>query len=144
MSVRTIRELLGERPLQSVSPDTPLSDAARLMASRGVGAVAVLDGDRLAGVLSERDIVFRAVARDLPPAETTAGAVMTADPVTVGADEAISDALAAKLGDAFRHLPVLEDGRILGLLSYRDVPAEYLMMFERFKEMSSAKPADGA
>jgi predicted transcriptional regulator len=60
----------------------------------------------------------------------------------VNVDDAISDALAAHLGDWFRHLPVMDNGKVVGLLSYRDIPAEYVMMFERFREMSAAK-ADG-
>ncbi len=94
---------------------------------------------QLRGILSERDLVFRAMARGLEPSTTPAQEVMTADPVTVGIDDAVSDALAAKLGDSFRHLPVMESGALVGLLSYRDIPAEYVMLFERFREMSSSR-----
>ena len=144
MSIKTIRGILGDRPLYSVTPDALLTDVARLMAEHEVGAVVVTDGDDLVGIVSERDIVFRGVARDLPVAGTTAAEIMSRDLTTVDIDDAISDALAAKLGDAFRHLPVMEDGRVVGLLSFRDIPAEYLMMFERFREMSSARADGGA
>jgi CBS domain-containing protein len=122
-----------------VTTDTLLCDVAGLMAEHRVGAVVVLNADRLTGILTERDIVFRAVARGLSADTTTASEVMTPEPVTLGIDEAISDALAAKLGDAFRHLPVLENGAVVGILSYRDIPAEYVMLFERFREMSTAR-----
>lgn len=112
------------------------------MAEHAVGAVAVLADEDLVGILTERDIVFRAIAQGLAVHETAAAAVMTSDPVTVEIDDAISDALAAKLGDAFRHLPVMENGRVVGLLSYRDIPPEYVMMFEHFREMASSR-ADG-
>lgn len=138
----TLRAILGDRPLHSVAPATSLQEAARGMAAAGVGALVVLDGDRLAGVLSERDIVFRAVAQGLAMDTTPVAQVMTPDPVRVGIDDRISDALAAKLGDAFRHLPVMDGGRVVGLLSFRDIPAEYVMMFERFREMSQAHADD--
>ncbi|MDJ0627544.1 MAG: CBS domain-containing protein [Rhodobacter sp.] len=142
MTTTTIRKILGGRPLHSISSKLSLRGAAEVMAHNGVGAVAVTDGEDLVGILTERDIVFRGVARGLPADDTPSAEVMTRDPVTVQIDDAISDALAAKLGDAFRHLPVMEDGRIVGLLSYRDIPPEYVMMFEHFREMSSARADD--
>ncbi|WP_243613614.1 CBS domain-containing protein [Shimia aestuarii] len=140
----TLRKILGTRPVYSVTPDTTLRETARLMAEKRVGAVAVLSGDALVGIISERDIVFKGTAAGLASDTATAAEVMTPDPVTVGIDDKVSDALAAKLGDAFRHLPVLEDGRLVGLLSFRDIPAEYVMMFERFREMSSSHADDMA
>ncbi|WP_165910189.1 CBS domain-containing protein [Rhodovulum bhavnagarense] len=139
MSIKTIGAILAGRPLNQVGPGASLQEAATIMAGQGVGALAVLDGDRLVGIVSERDIVFRAVARGLPMDGTTVAQVMTCDPVTVEIDHPISDALAVRLGDAFRHLPVTDNGRVVGLLSYRDIPAEYLMLFERFREMSTAR-----
>lgn len=142
MSTTTIRKILGGRPLHSISPAVSVRDAAKVMADKAVGAVAVLDGTALAGILTERDIVFRCVGAGLPVEATSAAEVMTREPVTVEVDDAISDALAAKLGDAFRHLPVMENGHVVGLLSYRDIPPEYVMMFEHFREMSSARADD--
>jgi len=144
MSTATIRDILGDRALYSVAPGTLLRDVAKLMARHHVGAVAVLTDGALEGILSERDIVFRGLAQGLAVDEATAQDVMTAGPVTVEIDDAISDALMAKLGEAFRHLPVMDGGHIVGLLSYRDIPAEYVMMFERFREMSSSRADEGA
>ncbi|SFL70737.1 cyclic nucleotide-binding/CBS domain-containing protein [Shimia aestuarii] len=144
MSTTTLRALLANRPIHTVSPDTPLREVALKMAQQRVGAVAVTAGGTLRGILTERDIVFRGVAQGLASDTATADQVMTPDPVTVDIDDAISDALAAKLGDAFRHLPVMENGTLVGILSFRDIPAEYVMMFERFREMSSAHADDGA
>lgn len=140
----TIRKILGGRAVFSVSPTTSLREAARLMADEKVGALAVLSDDALIGILSERDIVFRGVAKGLSSDAATVGDVMTPDPVTVDIEDKVSDALAAKLGDMFRHLPVLEQGKLTGILSYRDIPAEYVMMFERFREMASAHADDMA
>lgn len=113
------------------------------MAEHQVGAVVVTQDDVLEGVLSERDLVFKGIAQDADPATTTAEQVMSRDPVTIDIDDPISEALGAKLGETFRHLPVMEDGRVVGLLSYRDIPAEYLMLFERYREMSTAQASDG-
>jgi len=142
MSRTTIREILGDRPLYSVGPETSLREAAKHMTLNGVGAVAVIEGDTLVGILTERDIVFRGVGGDLSMENTTTAQIMTPSPVTVDIDDAVSDTLAAKIGDAFRHLPVLENGAVVGLLSYRDIPAEYVMMFERFREISSSRADD--
>jgi CBS domain-containing protein len=138
----TLRKILGDRPVFFVSPDTTLRETARLMADKKVGAVAVLADDALVGIVSERDIVFKGTAAGLASDTTTAAEVMTPDPVTVDIEDKLSDALAAKLGDAFRHLPVMEAGRLVGLLSFRDIPAEYVMMFERFREMSASHADD--
>jgi CBS domain-containing protein len=142
MTTATIRQILGDRELFSVSPETPLRQVAQNLQEHRVGAVAVMQGDGLAGIISERDIVYRGVAQGLAMDDAKASDVMTVEPVTVNVDDAISDALAAHLGDWFRHLPVMDNGKVVGLLSYRDIPAEYVMMFERFREMSAAK-ADG-
>lgn len=144
MITTTIRDILGDRPLLSVAPDATLDAAARIMATHRVGAVAVMEADRLVGILSERDIVFRGVAQGLPMAETQVDQIMTRDPVTIDIGNAISQALLAKLGDQFRHLPVTENSRAVGVLSYRDIPAEYVMMFERFREMRAPQTDDPA
>ncbi|MBA86270.1 CBS domain-containing protein [Thalassobius sp. S69A] len=139
MSTTTLRNILAGRKLHAISPEITLRAAAAVMAEERVGALAVLRDGVLVGILSERDIVFRAVARGLHSDDTLVREVMTADPVTVGIDDAVSDTLAARLGDAFRHLPVMDGEKVVGLLSYRDIPTEYVMMFERFREMQGAR-----
>ena len=142
MHITTIKEILGDRALLSVSSEQTVRDAAGIMAANSVGALAVIDEEKLVGIVSERDIVFRAVGQSLPVETTPVADIMTPEPVTLDIDDTISDSLAAKLGDVFRHLPVMENGRAVGLLSYRDIPPEYVMMFERFREMSAARPDD--
>ncbi|MGP6089184.1 CBS domain-containing protein [Antarctobacter jejuensis] len=139
MTTTTIRQIIGDRPLHAIAPDSTLRAAAHLMAERGVGAVVVLSDDRLLGILSERDIVFRAAAQGLSLEDTTAADAMTPDPVTVDIDADLAATLRAHLGTEFRHMPVMEQGRTVGLLSYRDVPSEYVMLYERFVEMSGAR-----
>jgi CBS domain-containing protein len=139
MIIKTIRDILGSRALHHVTPETTLREAAQLMERRDVGALAVMEDGAFAGILSERDLVRRGVAHGLSAEEATVAQVMTPAPVTVDIDDSLSDALAARIGGRFRHLPVMEGGRVVGLLSYRDIPAEYLAMFERFHEMSTSK-----
>lgn len=134
----TIRKILDGRKLHSIAPGAVLREAARQMAEHGAGALVVLEDGALVGILSERDIVFRAVAQGLHSDETLVSDTMTRDPVTVGIDDAVSDTLAARLGDAFRHLPVVDGAQVVGVLSFRDIPPEYVMMYERFREMSGA------
>lgn len=136
MTTTTLRKILGARPLHATTPDTPLVEISRQMATAAVGAVVVIKDGALLGVLSERDIVFRAVAQGRALDQTTAADVMTPDPVTVDIDATLADTLKSQLGTAFRHMPVMENGQPVGLLSYRDVPAEYVMLYERFREMT--------
>ena len=82
MATKSIRELLGARPVHSVSPDTVLREVARLMAEHRVGAVVVMESGKMVGIVSERDIVFRGVGQGLASDTATAADVMTADPVT--------------------------------------------------------------
>ncbi len=135
----TIRKILDGREVHSVAPNTVLREAARQMAEHRAGALVVLDDGVLVGILSERDIVFRAVAAGLHSDNTVVADVMTPNPVSVGVDDAVSDTLAARLGDAFRHLPVVDGARVVGVLSFRDIPAEHVVMYERFREMSGAR-----
>ncbi|PIE13384.1 MAG: hypothetical protein CSA70_05715 [Rhodobacterales bacterium] len=135
----TLRNILGDRPVHSLPRDATVARAARMMTENRVGALVVLDGDTLVGIVTERDVVFRCVGVDRRPDTTTVADIMTADPVTIDINDAVSNALAAKLGNNFRHLPVMENGRIAGLLSFRDIPAEYVMLYERFREMTMSR-----
>ena len=140
MFIRSVRDVLGDRPVPLIAPGATLRAAAQLLDGHDIGALVVLDGDRLAGVLSERDIIRRCVAQDADPATTTVAEVMTAAPRTVAADGGLADAIALMREGRFRHLPVMDGARCIGLLSIRDIPTEYRMMFERFEEMRGARP----
>jgi CBS domain-containing protein len=107
------------RDLLTIDPDAPLAEAARRMASRGVGAVVVLDGDRLTGILTERD-VLKAVAGGFQ-AEARVRDWMTRHPETVESNDATDHAAALMIHGGFRHLPVVDEGRTVGILSIRDL-----------------------
>lgn len=123
----TIAAILGSKGAEvfSVSPDTPVSRVIALLAERRIGAVPVCDGGMVAGVFSERDVI-RLLAEDA--AAMRAGrldgpvsAVMTTPPVTVGPSDSVLGALSMITQRRIRHLPVVEDGRLVGIVSIGDL-----------------------
>jgi CBS domain-containing protein len=106
------------RNLLTVEPATELRQAAERMSERGVGAILVLSGDHVSGILTERD-VLRAVATG-PVEGTHVAAWMTRDPETVDVSEPTGQAAALMIHGGFRHLPVLDGGTPVGIVSIRD------------------------
>ena len=113
----TVGEIMSGDVL-AVAPSTGLRDAAGRMHERRVGAVVVLDGDRLVGILTERD-VLRAVATDR--VDGPVSDAMTRDPDTVEADEQAGQAAAVMIHGGFRHLPVVDGDTVVGMISIRDL-----------------------
>ena len=115
----TVREVMSET-LFTVSPSTTVGEAVALMAQHRVGSMLVLDNTRLAGIFTERDTV-RAISNshDAPSHEVSSW--MTHEPVTVSPDEHVEDALKTMLDRGFRHLPVVQDGEVIGIVSIRDL-----------------------
>jgi CBS domain-containing protein len=114
---------LGEimqRDVLAVAPEDTLGLAAEQMAERGVGACVVLDYGRLIGILSERDIL-RAVAGRVHSSEARVREWMTADPITASESMSAEEAGRIMVEQGFRHLPVVEDDRAVGIVSIRDV-----------------------
>lgn len=107
------------RELLTAGPDERLREAAGRMAARGVGAVLVMDGERLAGILTERDLL-KAVAGGLTE-DARVRDWMTRHPETVDAAETTDHAAALMIHGGFRHLPVLEGGAVAGIVSIRDL-----------------------
>lgn len=105
--------------LLTVAAEERLADAAKRMVERGVGAVLVLAGDRLDGILTERDLM-KAVAAGFGD-EAKVGEWMTRHPETIEADDSTEHAAALMIHGGFRHLPVLEEGRVAGIVSIRDL-----------------------
>ena len=101
------------------APDTLVSKAAKLMAAKNVGAIMVVEDDRLVGIFTERDVVFRVVARGLDAQATRLADVMTREPHTVDPDEPFGYALLVMQEQGFRHLPVIQDGKPIGIVSSR-------------------------
>jgi CBS domain-containing protein len=118
----TIAEVMS-RDLLAVERSLSLTDAARAMHERRVGAVVVLDDGRLVGILTERD-VLRAVATG--KVDGSVGDSMTHAPDTVEATETSGHAAALMIHGGFRHLPVLEDDVVIGIVSIRDLMRVHL------------------
>jgi CBS domain-containing protein len=115
-----IGSLIERKKLLTAPPDTTVSMAAKLMAGRKVGAVMVVADQKLVGIFTERDAVNRVIAQDLDVQTTPLAEVMTADPVTVGPDKSFGYALLMMHENGFRHLPVMEDGKLVGIVSARN------------------------
>jgi len=107
--------------LYFVGPGQTVADAARYMTERNVGAVCVLAGDRLVGILSERDMMKRVVAPNRDPATIKVSEVMTPNPVIVEAGESRDKCAQIMKRAGVRHLPVIDGDKLLGLLSLRDI-----------------------
>ncbi len=109
-------------PAVIVSPDDPVLEAVRRMHERNVGASAVVENGRLAGVFTERDVMNRVVLDRRDPETTPVRDVMTKDVVTAKRDMPYGEALQLMVGRHFRHIPVLDDdGKVVGILSARDL-----------------------
>jgi CBS domain-containing protein len=107
------------RDLLTVSANDRLGEAAKRMVARGVGAVLVMDGDRLDGILTERDLM-RAVAGGYSD-QALVSEWMTRHPETIDASDATDHAASLMIHGGFRHLPVVEEGRVAGIISIRDL-----------------------
>jgi CBS domain-containing protein len=107
------------RRLLAVEPGLRLTEVAQRMVARDVGAVLVLEGERLVGILTERD-VLRAVAGGLAE-DTLVADCMTRDPETMEPDEPIRQAAVLMIHGGFRHLPIVEGEKVVGMLSIRDL-----------------------
>jgi CBS domain-containing protein len=119
--MKTIRQVMRPGFLFRVSKASLVSDAVRTMADNNIGIVAVVDGEALAGVLSERDVVQRVMARGLDPARTPVADVMTSEVVLGDADEDCRLAMLKMDRANIRHLPIVSGGRLVSMLSVRDL-----------------------
>src|SRR6266566_5626400 len=120
-AMKTLRHIMRHGFLFMLQRDTTVADACRMMAAHNVGIIAVLDGERLCGVFSERDVARRVVDRRLDPARTRLEEVMTAELVVADADEDYQSAMNKMDQANIRHLPVVSGDRLLSMLSIRDL-----------------------
>lgn len=111
----------GKQELCSLPPDATAQQAARLLRDRHVGAVLVVDGRRLVGIVTERDLVFRLLAPGREAADTRLADIMTASPETLAPDDTAAEALEKMRKGRYRHLPVLDGDQLVGMVSIRDL-----------------------
>jgi CBS domain-containing protein len=121
MTHRTIRMIIEQQDVITAPGSTTVIAAARLMKENQVGAVIVVEEDgKLAGVFTERDALFRVIAEGRDVQTTLVADVMTRNPQTIHPDKPFADALHVMYEGGFRHVPVVEDGRPVGMISARD------------------------
>lgn len=119
----TVAQLLGRKPkgIFSVAPDAPVLEAIRAMAEHGVGALLVMEGDKLAGILSERDYARKVILLGRSSSDTPVSQIMTAQVITVEPTHTTQHCMQIMTDRRVRHLPVVEGGRVLGMLSIGDL-----------------------
>ncbi len=115
-----IRNIMEQKKFLTASPETTVSHAARLMADKNVGAIMVVENERLVGIFSERDAVFRVIALGRDAKTTPLTDVMTAAPKTLEPGKSYGHALLLMQENGFRHVPVIENGRPIGIVSSRN------------------------
>jgi CBS domain-containing protein len=120
MPIRSLRTIAARRPPTVFPVETLVSDVAQTLRARQVGAGMIVDGPRLVGIFTERDALFRVVAEGLDPRRTRVGDVMTRDPQTIHPDRPFVDALRMMHDGRFRHVPIVEHGRPIGMVSVRE------------------------
>jgi CBS domain-containing protein len=114
-----VRELMDARKLLLAEPQSNVREAAAAMEEHGTGAVLVVDAGKIVGIFTERDIVFRVVARGLDAATTPLAHVMTPEPKTIAPDKSFGQAMLLMHANGFRHLPVVDNGTPVGIVSAR-------------------------
>ena len=130
MPNRPIREIIRRGKLITAVEGTTVSEAARLMTAAKVGAILVMKKDRLAGIFTERDALTRVLAEGLDPMHTKLSRVMTRDPDTIAPDKPFGHALIMMYDHGYRHMPVVEDGKPIGIVSMRDAAPPELSQLE--------------
>ena len=116
---RPVSSVMVTEKLVIAAPATTVREAAGMMASHNVGAVLVVEGERLVGIFTERDAVFRVVAKGRDVQTTLLSDVMTKSPLTVSPDRSFGYALLMMQEHSFRHVPVVVEGRPVGIVSSR-------------------------
>lgn len=116
----TVREAMTASP-RAVQVSTSAVEAARLMASEDVGSLPVVEGNRLVGMVTDRDLVFQVLANERDPATATVGEICSREPVTVRAHEPLDDALRRMAKEQVRRVPVVEGDELVGIVSQADV-----------------------
>ena len=126
--MKTVAELLKAKParLVTVTPDLSVLDAIKVLASEDVGAAIVMSGDRLAGILSERDYTRKVVLKGRSSESTRVEEIMTRNVVVVTPRARARDCMALMTEKNIRHLPVVDNGRVVGMVSIRDIVGDII------------------
>lgn len=132
---RTIRDIIKNQKILALPPETAVREAARAMADRNVGSAMVVEGGKLVGIFTERDALVRVLAAALDPVTTKLSAVMVRKVLTISPDRSLVNALHRMRDNGFRHMPVVEEGIPIGMVSVRDALASDLIQLETEEEI---------
>jgi CBS domain-containing protein len=135
---QSIRELMTANPV-ALPSSSPLNEAAQQMKQRDIGDVIVLDGGTVCGVVTDRDIVVRALAEDKDPASTTLGEICSRDLISLSPSDSVEDAIRLMRERAIRRLPIVEAGQPVGIVSIGDL-AVARDATSALADISSARP----
>lgn len=119
MFSQRVKSVMDRKKLLTASPETTVRQAAKRMATKNVGAVMVVEGERLVGIFTERDILTRVVAAERDPKTTQLAEVMTTSPMTVDPNRTFGAALLMMFENGFRHVPVVDEEKVIGIVSSR-------------------------
>jgi len=131
----TIASIIEGRPLATIESTASVHSGCLLMCELNVRAVAVVQDGTLVGVLSERDVLQKCVCPGKPADSIPAADAMTRNPKSLTTGDSLAAALEIMSKGRFHHVPILQDDTVVGMLSSDDIPEEYRMLLERFKEM---------
>lgn len=141
---KRVKRLIEKKPLWSISPDETTRQACRIMKRRNVEALAVMEGDKLVGMISDRDVVMNCVGEDLETALTPVRDVMNKSTDSVNKNDTIGAALSKMLELEVRHLPVQFDGKVLSVLSIGEIVEDYKdQVMNRFAKLDAIKKKIG-
>ena len=109
------------RPVNSVNPGTTIIDAVRLMNEQNIGAILIMDDDKLEGIFTERDALTKVLGEGIDPVNTKISDVMTADPIFVDPSTTVEEAMEIVTARRVRHLPIVHNGKLVGIVSSGDL-----------------------
>jgi len=121
--MKLVKHLLDSKGSQiiSIAADASVLDAIKLMADKAVGSLLVMDGDALTGIVTERDYARKVIIKGRSSESTEVGEIMTKEVVAATTDQTVSNCMSVMSERRIRHLPVVEDGRVLGIISIGDL-----------------------
>ncbi|MEQ9448379.1 MAG: CBS domain-containing protein [Rhodospirillaceae bacterium] len=120
---KIVPDVISDQVLHKVSPKDTVRTTARVMRDNKIAAVLVMEDERLVGIITERDMTVRVIAAGLNPDSAAATDVMTADPDTLSPHDTAADAILMMKNRGYRHLPVVENNKVVGMVSVRDIYA---------------------
>ena len=138
--MKSLKQLLSAKggQIHSIGPDAKVIEALQIMAQKDVGALVVMEGGKLAGILSERDYARKVILRGKASQDVPVREIMTAEVVTIDQSRTIEECMALVTHRRIRHLPVVEDGNLIGVVSIGDLVKEVIAEQEQtIKQLES-------